>query len=224
MAGGVVALPERTAHAEPPGDDTVVAFLARGVGYGHGRGMSQWGAYGRAQAGHGYDEILDHYYGGTSMGTRTGDIRVRLTGWDGSNTVGVISTQSAARWAGASASSSNGYSSLYAVETAANTFEIYGLTSGLSCPSDGAAVVPESVITFGTSNSSTVEQMQRVLRDLGHDPSYIDGDFGPLTRAALDSFQDAEGLPAGGEPLGPGRLGARPPTPRCPVRPSRGRS
>ncbi|HEV7720719.1 MAG TPA: SpoIID/LytB domain-containing protein [Iamia sp.] len=41
----------------------------RGHGYGHGRGMSQWGALGYA-VDHGWSgtQILDHYYGGT--GTR----------------------------------------------------------------------------------------------------------------------------------------------------------
>ncbi|MEQ9162118.1 MAG: SpoIID/LytB domain-containing protein, partial [Ilumatobacter fluminis] len=198
VAGAAVAVPSTAAQAEPSGDDTVIAFLARGVGFGHGRGMSQWGAYGRAQAGHDYTEILDHYYGGTSMGTRTGDIRVRLTDWDGRGTFGVVSTTGKARWAGTSQSSANDYTSLYAVETSSNIFDVYGIVSKQSCPSGSVATVPESLITFGMTNSSAVEQMQRVLRDLGHDPSYIDGDFGNLTKAALHSFQEAQNLPSGG--------------------------
>lgn len=39
----------------------------RGRGYGHGVGMCQWGAIGRARAGHGYREILTHYYPGTEI-------------------------------------------------------------------------------------------------------------------------------------------------------------
>jgi stage II sporulation protein D len=34
----------------------------KGEGYGHGVGMSQWGAYRMAQAGHNYRDILRHYY------------------------------------------------------------------------------------------------------------------------------------------------------------------
>ena len=34
-----------------------------GKGYGHGVGMSQWGAYQMAMEGHTYDSILRHYYG-----------------------------------------------------------------------------------------------------------------------------------------------------------------
>jgi stage II sporulation protein D len=37
------------------------------IGYGHGVGMSQYGAYGMALDGYSYDEILSHYYTGTSL-------------------------------------------------------------------------------------------------------------------------------------------------------------
>jgi SpoIID/LytB domain protein len=39
-----------------------------GRGWGHGTGMSQWGAHGMARAGAGYEEILEHYYTGVSIG------------------------------------------------------------------------------------------------------------------------------------------------------------
>jgi len=37
------------------------------VGYGHGVGMSQWGANGMAEKGSTYDKILKHYYTGVEM-------------------------------------------------------------------------------------------------------------------------------------------------------------
>lgn len=37
------------------------------VGYGHGVGMSQYGANGMAQEGYSYQEILSHYYQGTKL-------------------------------------------------------------------------------------------------------------------------------------------------------------
>lgn len=37
-------------------------YLFVGKGYGHGLGMSQWGAKGMAEAGYDYREILQHYY------------------------------------------------------------------------------------------------------------------------------------------------------------------
>lgn len=38
-------------------------------GFGHGVGMSQWGANGMAQAGFKYQEILSHYYSGITVGS-----------------------------------------------------------------------------------------------------------------------------------------------------------
>jgi SpoIID/LytB domain protein len=43
-------------------------FVVSGRGWGHGVGMSQYGAYGQAQAGRTYDQILAHYYAGTEIG------------------------------------------------------------------------------------------------------------------------------------------------------------
>jgi stage II sporulation protein D len=42
-------------------------FVVSGRGWGHGVGMSQYGAYGQAQAGRTYDQILAHYYTGTTI-------------------------------------------------------------------------------------------------------------------------------------------------------------
>ncbi|MCY3957855.1 MAG: SpoIID/LytB domain-containing protein [Chloroflexi bacterium] len=39
-------------------------LIVNGRGFGHGVGMSQWGAQGMARAGHSFDEILTHYYQG----------------------------------------------------------------------------------------------------------------------------------------------------------------
>ncbi|MEM9485960.1 MAG: SpoIID/LytB domain-containing protein, partial [Cyanobacteria bacterium P01_F01_bin.116] len=40
-----------------------------GSGFGHGIGMSQWGARGMAESGHKHDEILTHFYNGTRLGS-----------------------------------------------------------------------------------------------------------------------------------------------------------
>ncbi len=42
-------------------------FVFSGEGWGHGVGMSQYGAKGMAEAGFTYDEILTHYYTGTHL-------------------------------------------------------------------------------------------------------------------------------------------------------------
>lgn len=45
------------------------AVRFEGKGYGHGVGMSQWGARGMAEKGHTYEEILKYYYSGVALGT-----------------------------------------------------------------------------------------------------------------------------------------------------------
>ena len=43
-------------------DGTIDTVKVNGRGNGHGVGMCQWGAIGRARAGHSYEAILDHFY------------------------------------------------------------------------------------------------------------------------------------------------------------------
>lgn len=50
-----------------------------GRGFGHGRGLSQYGAQGAALAGKPAKQILDFYYPGTTAGRATGSIRVRVS-------------------------------------------------------------------------------------------------------------------------------------------------
>jgi stage II sporulation protein D len=46
----------------------VSSLTLKGRGYGHGIGMCQWGAIGRARAGQDYRTILETYYPGTTIG------------------------------------------------------------------------------------------------------------------------------------------------------------
>ena len=46
-----------------------VSWVVHGRGFGHGVGMSAYGAYGYAKAGKNYRFILGHYYRGTTIGT-----------------------------------------------------------------------------------------------------------------------------------------------------------
>ena len=45
----------------------ITEITAVGKGYGHGVGMCQTGAIGRARAGHSYDQILKTYYTGVEL-------------------------------------------------------------------------------------------------------------------------------------------------------------
>jgi SpoIID/LytB domain protein len=54
-------LPPLCARCAPP------VFVVTGRGWGHGVGMSQYGALGYARQGAGFEEILGHYYQGTEL-------------------------------------------------------------------------------------------------------------------------------------------------------------
>jgi stage II sporulation protein D len=60
---GYQRLPSLLFEVEMAGDTAVF----RGRGSGHGVGLCQWGARGRALAGQGYREILAHYYPGAEI-------------------------------------------------------------------------------------------------------------------------------------------------------------
>ncbi|WP_293785434.1 SpoIID/LytB domain-containing protein [uncultured Aeromicrobium sp.] len=55
------------------------SLTVKGRGYGHGIGMSQYGAKGGAESGRSYAQILAHYYGGTTLSTRSSHVRVHVT-------------------------------------------------------------------------------------------------------------------------------------------------
>ena len=66
--------PAPTATPTPIGASTT--FYGRG--WGHGVGLSQYGARGRALAGQSAAEILAHYYIGTTIGTMTAGTQIRV--------------------------------------------------------------------------------------------------------------------------------------------------
>jgi stage II sporulation protein D len=48
-------------------DGRLSRLMITGTGYGHGVGMCQWGAIGRARSGHDFRAILRAYYPGTTI-------------------------------------------------------------------------------------------------------------------------------------------------------------
>jgi SpoIID/LytB domain protein len=58
-----------SALAIAPAADAAVNWVVRGHGFGHGVGMSAYGAFGFAKHGKNYKFILGHYFTGTTIGT-----------------------------------------------------------------------------------------------------------------------------------------------------------
>src|SRR5215210_3599563 len=75
--------------AQTPVAPNATIFIS-GRGWGHGVGLSQWGAYGFAQHGWTYDRIVTHYYRGTALG-KAPLSRVRVLLGDGKKTAAVTS-------------------------------------------------------------------------------------------------------------------------------------
>lgn len=67
------------AAAAPASAGTGAEFALTGRGWGHGKGMSQYGAKGAADAGLSHRQIAAFYYPGTRVGTAGGNLRVLLT-------------------------------------------------------------------------------------------------------------------------------------------------
>jgi stage II sporulation protein D len=69
IAGFAAASPgaRKPREAPPAAKGGEPVFVITGRGWGHGVGMSQWGAHGFARRGMSYDRILAHYYRGTTL-------------------------------------------------------------------------------------------------------------------------------------------------------------
>jgi stage II sporulation protein D len=65
---GLVACVVALAALASPGGASGAKWVVKGRGWGHGVGMSQYGAYGLARHGRGYRKILHHYYRHTRIG------------------------------------------------------------------------------------------------------------------------------------------------------------
>jgi SpoIID/LytB domain protein len=105
-----------------------------GHGFGHGIGLGQVGAYGYAtHFGWSWDQILSHYYGGTTLGGVDANqlLGVRLTANDDAPVAAVIHDGGLV---GTSANGfATGYGSVAAVATAPGHYRVYGLAA-VNCP------------------------------------------------------------------------------------------
>ena len=78
---GTTTTATTTATAQTTTSAAPTVLAVSGHGWGHGLGLSQWGAYGYARHGWTYTRILAHYYPGTTFGTSTTSlVRVLVAG------------------------------------------------------------------------------------------------------------------------------------------------
>jgi SpoIID/LytB domain protein len=140
LSGCSAAVPrnDQAAPTVPAG-----SLVVDGRGYGHGVGLSQWGAYGLATA-HGWDwtAILAHYYGGTRLESATpadfaplasGRITVSLSALDGRATT-VVSDLEPVRWVGDPSGGAYGALSVREVAGTVGRYQVWA-SATRGCPS-----------------------------------------------------------------------------------------
>ncbi len=121
--------------------DAVSTVTLDGHGYGHGIGLSQYGALGYAiNFGWSAGQILDHYYGGTVASTApASDMTVRITGLDGAQTA-IVHDKGLAVIDGytPTAGQPPSWHSLVARQTSAGHYRVWGRTDANVCPAPTA--------------------------------------------------------------------------------------
>ena len=155
--------PKASANNLPP-----LGVIIRGHGNGHGRGLSQYGAYAWAtRLGSTWQSIIEFYYGGCGRTLTTlteadagatpgGVMSVRLEVQDGKQAA-VVSDKKTLSWAGRNGT----YGSLIARPVATNTFDVYA-SSNIACGASsgtpsGFTLIGDNIrgpIDFVTANGS----------------------------------------------------------------------
>ncbi len=145
MVAGLLAL-ATVAHAA---DDREVTI--KGRGFGHGLGMSQYGAYGRAMKGRSSTEILEHYYTGAQVQEVAMPSYVR---------VGLLQGQSSISLSSLAATAGGG----------AATFRLKGSTSTI------AEATPEDVIRIEAAPSGGFTIFKNGIKVTGSGGQTVFGD------------------------------------------------
>jgi stage II sporulation protein D len=78
IIGTSAILTTMPAHADPAVSSKSESFMIRGAGWGHGWGMSQYGAYGAARKGLSWKQILAFYYRGTQLNTMPSGTKIKV--------------------------------------------------------------------------------------------------------------------------------------------------
>jgi stage II sporulation protein D len=169
----------------PPSAYGEAVFVVSGRGWGHGVGMSQYGAYGQALAGHTYDQILAHYYSGTSIG-RAGRKEVRVLLAEGRRAVTISSN-----------------APFFAADATGTTFKLakrpLTLRAGLEVPTESGRVAAAQPLVLRPAKNALLALDGRPYR--GKLELVSQGEFLRIVNVvALESY--LQGVVAGEVPFG----------------------
>ena len=164
-------------------------FVITGRGWGHGVGLSQWGAYGLAKSGQTHEQILAHYYRGTSLDTRSATTQVNVLLADGRAT---LSVGSAAAFTVTDGTKTRTHAAGYPVgvsKTSTGRVKVQGITGSFASPAAFSSSSPlrlGSTRYRGSLRVSVVGGGLRAVNRVGID-NYVRG---VVTRESLDWWGD----------------------------------
>ncbi|HJV13675.1 MAG TPA: SpoIID/LytB domain-containing protein [Propionibacteriaceae bacterium] len=153
------------AHADPAVSSKSGSFMIRGVGWGHGWGMSQYGAYGGARKGLSWKQILAFYYRGTQLKTMPSGTKIKV--WitsDNDNSLRVLPAP------GLTVSDTAGHRYTLPTGPEYNSWRISRSSAGyrLSYRNNiGKYVTRSTPLTTGTWSFSTRSKIVRVVLPTG---------------------------------------------------------
>ena len=139
----LIALAAAAAAVALPATAGAADWTVKGRGFGHGVGMSQYGAVGLAKEGSTYAEILNHYYTGITIEpTETESVRVLIA--SGLASIGVTGAESAC---GETLDPGSAYS--FQLESGSVTLRRPNGSKLTGCGQEGVATGGESVVFSG---------------------------------------------------------------------------
>jgi stage II sporulation protein D len=164
----------------------------RGGGWGHGIGMSQYGALGRARAGDGSSKIVEHYYSRSQVRRRkTGRIRVGLLQYQGAI---AVSSEAFTEGGGKIDFKVQGNSGKLATGGPDATFRVEASgTGGMRLYKNGEQVQKNGVGVFGNPAQPLVAIYQRYdsmvrVPEKGHAYAYGRLEFGTYPSDRCQNF------------------------------------
>jgi stage II sporulation protein D len=117
-------------------------FVLTGRGWGHAVGMSQWGAFGMAQDGSTYVEILTHYYTGTSVAAHSNPVvGVQLAS---GRTSLVVGSDASFRVSAGTRTATHGPGNATVTKTSTGAIKVQGITGTFASPATFTATAPST--------------------------------------------------------------------------------
>lgn len=205
LAALVIAL--SCAVAAPASAAQATSIVISGGGYGHGVGMSQEGALGYAEHGFSYQQILTHYYGGTSIGTAPANAKVRVLIGAKVHKIaletyvrGVVSAEVSASWPLAALEAQAVASRTYALTAHAggSKFDVYADTRSqvyrgvaAQTPQTDAAVAATAgqIVTYAGKPAITYFFASSGGRTENVENSFIGSQPEPWLRGVVDQYE-----------------------------------